>query len=420
MIPLRTTLFLAVAVLGSQAAKLPRSPSFLVPTPAGYEDSIEDDSSFSGSSNSLSHGVLEASYGVPDTSYGTPAVSYGAPAVECPAVTVTRTQQEYQTRFVPSTVYSKVFLTRTNVRTEVVTVPRVVEVTRTEYNTVHNTRFVTNTVHNTKVEQRINTVTHPAQVVNAYRTLTRITTSTIFNTQTQYKSVVVPQTRVQTQVRQIVSTRLHNRVDTRVVYNTIPGRTHYQTKFVTRTQVVTRHLPAQTLYVTRTNYRTVVHTQFSTLPAQRVYTTRTQYNTRVQTQINTRFVTVTRTHVNTRQQYVTRTNVAYSTAVQHQTQVNTQTRVQTRQQYRTVQKIVNSEVVRTNVQTQYRDNVQTQYVTITDRAVSTVSIPGVTSTVYRTHTQYNEQVQTQQNIIPGRTVVVTQTVEAQCGKTGYY
>jgi len=346
------------------------------------------------------------------------------PTPTCQASTVYRTQTQYSTLVVPSTVVNRdvQYVTQTSVSVQQVYTTIYSEIFRTQQipSVVYNTQIVTSTRDNVRTQ----VVTLPPQV--NYVTSTRQDVRTDVQYQTQYV----------TRTQQVPTTVTRNVVSTQVVPQQVVS-TVYRTQTVTRTQ----QLPGQTRTIPSTQYSTVYSTQV--IPGQDVVRTSEVVRTNVVTQTvnqpgqtrvitSTQVVPVTTTiysevvRTNTQTQYVTRTQV--------QQQVSTVVRTQQVPQYNTRIQYVTQPVHSTLVSTQvvpttiYSEQVvpsivnlpaQTQYITNTRTEVRTQYLPGQTRTQYVTRTIYNTNYATS-TIYKDQynTIRATSTYQPNCN-TGY-
>jgi len=346
------------------------------------------------------------------------------PTPTCQPSTVYRTQTQYSTLVVPSTVVNRdvQYVTQTSVSVQQVYTTIYSEVFRTQQipSVVYDTRIVTRTQDNVRTQA----VTLPPQV--NYVTSTRQSVRTDVQYQTQYV----------TRTQQVPTTVTRNVVSTQVVPQQVIS-TVYRTQTVTRTQ----QLPGQTRTVPSTQYSTIYSTQI--IPAQDVVRT----SEVVRTNVVTRTVNQPgQTRVITSTQVVPVTTTIYSEVVRTNTQTQTLTRTQVQQQVSTVVRTqqvpqintrfvtVPSQVVRTQVSTQvvpttiYSQQTvptvvnvpaQTQYVTVTRTDVRTQQLPGQTRTEYVTRVVYSTNYVTSTVFNDQyNTIRATSTVQPDCN-TGY-
>lgn len=345
-----------------------------------------------------------------------------APA--CQPSVVYRTQVQYSTLVVPSTVYNNQvqYLTKSSYRTQQVYTTVYSEVVRTEYvpQIRYQTQFVTQTQENIRTQ-----VVNLPPMVN-YVTQTKQAVRTQVSYETKYES----------KVQYLPSTVIRNVVSTLVIPQEVV-ETIYQTLFVTRTQ----HLPGQTHTVQNVRYSTVYSTVVQ--PGRNVYITETVVRTNVFTQTirqsdQTQFVTSTQvvpvTSTIYSQVILTNTQTKYATRTQFEQRVATVVRTKQVPQYNTRIVTVPQQVIRTQVSTRVvpttivRQQIvpsvinlpaYTQFKTVVRTSVRTQYLPGQTRTVFQTRTVYNTNYVTS-TIYKKQinTVYATRTVQPNCG-SGY-
>lgn len=344
----------------------------------------------------------------------------------CYPSTVYRTQMQYSTQIIPSTVYNNdvQYQTRTSFRTQQVFTTIYSEIVRTQV--VPQIQYQTITVTRTQENTRTQVINLPPQINYITRT------QQVIRTQVQF------QTRFVTRTQRVPTTITRNVVSTQVVNQQVIS-TIFQTQTVTRTQ----QLPGQTRTIQSTRFSTIYSTmiQRGQDVVRTQYVTRTNYRTQVitqpgQTQVifSTQIVPFTTTLFS--QFVLTNTQTQFVTRTQFQQQVSTVYSTQRVPQYNTRTVTVPQPVVQTQYSTQvipttiYSQQTvqtfvnvpgQTQYITVTRTDYSTQFLPGQTRTQYQTRTVYNTNYVT--STIYSRqvyTVTATRTSQPMCNtQSGY-